>query len=318
VAVGGVIAEYALLRYLGDAARYLSPTPRNIELRRQIREDGLKLLAALHESGEYDRIVLVGHSLGSVIAYDLVRHYWAEVGEHFDKTPDEVPDQQRLLALESAGTELVALFADGKAPKEEELSETLEAFRTAQTACWKECRALGHRWLVTDLITLGSPLAHAKLLLAQGEQDLRARVRQRELPTCPPVPDKGYDLDDARETAHTYSYQWSPAFTSTNRKYRPRILHSGAPFALTRWTNLFFPTRYGFKGDLIGGAVAPSFGRGVKDMKVSTGRVRDRTPLAHVDYWWRKDDEQSDALKELRDALALEDGALFEPLEPAT
>lgn len=69
-------AQYFLLSYLGDAARYLSPSPRNISLRQQVRANGIKLLRHLHASGRYDRIVVVGHSLGSVIGYDILKHYW--------------------------------------------------------------------------------------------------------------------------------------------------------------------------------------------------------------------------------------------------
>lgn len=39
-------------------------------------------------------------------------------------------------------------------------------------------------------MTVGSPLAHAMLLLASGSQDFDDRKAQRELPTCPPVLDE--------------------------------------------------------------------------------------------------------------------------------
>jgi hypothetical protein len=37
------------------------------------------MLEALHDKDEYDRIVIVGHSLGSVIGYDITTHAWGEV-----------------------------------------------------------------------------------------------------------------------------------------------------------------------------------------------------------------------------------------------
>jgi hypothetical protein len=44
--------------------------PDNIAARKQIRERGLALLSELHKK-EYERIIVVGHSLGSIPAYDL-------------------------------------------------------------------------------------------------------------------------------------------------------------------------------------------------------------------------------------------------------
>lgn len=63
---------------LGDAARYLSPLPSNIAIRQKIRSEGIDLLRRIHQSGQYDRIVLVGHSLGSVIGYDMLTHLWSQ------------------------------------------------------------------------------------------------------------------------------------------------------------------------------------------------------------------------------------------------
>lgn len=72
----------ALFRsYVGDAAVYLSPTPANIEARQKIRAAGLDLLEKVMSSGRYDRIIVVGHSLGSVIGYDVLNLAWQK---HFD------------------------------------------------------------------------------------------------------------------------------------------------------------------------------------------------------------------------------------------
>lgn len=74
-------ANYFLLRFtygaVGDAARYLNPKPDNITHRNKIREEGIKLIDTLHKSKKYTRVIIVGHSLGSVIAYDLIRLYWS-------------------------------------------------------------------------------------------------------------------------------------------------------------------------------------------------------------------------------------------------
>ena len=69
---------------LGDAARYLSSRPDSVEENDQIRQQVLDLLERLHDADDfdcnrkrYDRIIVVGHSLGSVIAYDAIRLLWA-------------------------------------------------------------------------------------------------------------------------------------------------------------------------------------------------------------------------------------------------
>jgi hypothetical protein len=60
---------------IGDAARYLHVAPANVQCRHAIRQAGIKVLDTLHERG-YDRIIIVGHSLGSVIGYDILTHAW--------------------------------------------------------------------------------------------------------------------------------------------------------------------------------------------------------------------------------------------------
>ena len=37
----------------------------------------------------YGRVVLVGHSLGSVIAYDILKHYWQEVNGKMRVDPEQ-------------------------------------------------------------------------------------------------------------------------------------------------------------------------------------------------------------------------------------
>ena len=82
-----LIINYFIVSYLGDAARYMTPNPGNIAERQIIRQNGLELLQKLHEQQEngenkFDRIIVVAHSLGSVIAYDLLNLYWAKVNAY--------------------------------------------------------------------------------------------------------------------------------------------------------------------------------------------------------------------------------------------
>ena len=75
-----------VLNTAGDAARYFNPMPSNILERSTIRREGIEFLRKLHNRTEkpYSRIIVVGHSLGSVIAYDLIRLLWQEMHETFE------------------------------------------------------------------------------------------------------------------------------------------------------------------------------------------------------------------------------------------
>ena len=138
-----------LLSVVGDAARYLHVAPSNIQRRHEIRQAGVKLLNALHQRG-YERIVVVGHSLGSVIGYDILNHAWAAVHETHNaanKGVSALTEVERQVINPSPG-------------------DTPETLRAAQRDYVRELKANDNPWRVTDFITLGSPLAHAAVLLA--------------------------------------------------------------------------------------------------------------------------------------------------------
>ena len=244
--LNGAITGF-LTTSLGDAARYLTARPANVEVRRAIREGGVELLRNLEASGRYHRIVVAGHSLGSVIAYDVLTRYWGEVNTSYRRPPARA---QR--ALE----------------RYEEGDHTPEA----QHAVWQEMRRDGHPWLVTDLVTLGSPLAHGLLLMASDRDDFDRRTRSREYPTCPPLADVGRT---GTPSPRPYSFPLGP---------RRRALHHAALFVPTRWTNLYFPARFGVFGDPVGGPLGELFGTGIRDVAVTRGRSG-RTPKSHSLYW---------------------------------
>jgi hypothetical protein len=327
------IFQLIIVSYLGDAARYLSPAARNIKLRHDIRADGIRLLRKLHESGEYERIVIVGHSLGSVIAYDILTHLWQEYHDIYTQIPsfdrDEIDDgdgtvdatsvdsnqelidfsdetdvedenkveQMALEELEASGRELSATSQNDISKFEAKQKDYI----ARQKDLWWELHGLGMPWLVTDFITLGSPLAHAAILLAQNGDDFKLRKMQREIPTSPPQ----YDEDNGQR----FSYKVDFMGNSTLRA----IHHAGA-FACTRWTNIYFRSHFGFFGDLVGGPLNPWFGNGIKDIAVNTdNRLRDSTILSHITYWSKqKKKPVSHALETLRIALDLEAEILTE------
>jgi hypothetical protein len=228
VAVGIAALRLLGLQYVGDAARYLSPKPPNIGVRHAIRSAALDLLRGLHDDPlrRYHRIIVVGHSVGSVIAYDALTYLWQE--RHHP------PDHLVTRAPQPAQADL-----------EKSDAYDLPGYRKLQSRVWREQRAIGVPWKITDLITLGSPLAHANFLMASTDEDLDHRKKQREFPTCPPQPEDQRDKEYGK-----------PLLITRNGC---RLLHHAALFACTRWTNLYF------RGDPIGGPLRKLFGRGVDD-----------------------------------------------------
>lgn len=288
------ILQTIVLTFIGDVARYLSPSPGNIKLRQDIRADGIRLLKKIQESGEYDRVVMVGHSLGSVVAYDILKHVWQDCYKDYRKPARST--QLALARVEKLGEDLHMGVA----------GVTLEDYMSAQQEAWKEMRSLGSPWLVTDFITLGSPLTHAALLLASDEENMRLRQRQRELPTNPPQAE--VEKTKAGETRR-YSYLvWDGYGPKMDIKLK--ALHHAALFACTRWTNFYFPALGGFFGDPAGGPMGPWFGRGVRDVPVHSGNPWvDRTVLAHTSYW---DKRLTRSLQPLIDALDLKNTKFYE------
>ncbi len=288
-----VTRHQVMVAVVGDAVRYLTAAPENINARAAIRTAGLQLLARLHADDAYDRIVVVGHSLGSVVGYDLLAFYWGEINGH-------IKDSRKAIfgPLERAGAALVAA-SEGTSAETERLA--LAAFREAQAAARNRPDFPRKIWKVTDFVTLGSPLTHAHFLMVDDNlrplaSELRAlegeaphrrltawfdrhrritgnvavffglRMVQREFGVSPPLPE--------REMEITYPVAGEK---------RVRIPHHAAQFAVTRWTNIFAPRRRVLWGDAIGGPVAPLFGPGVKDVSLE-GRSG-RSWIAHTRYW---------------------------------
>ncbi len=77
-----LIARYFLVQYVGDVAAYISPykSSKFDELRRRIQNVGLDIGKVIYgvdpdpskARPDYARILMVGHSLGSVVAYDTL------------------------------------------------------------------------------------------------------------------------------------------------------------------------------------------------------------------------------------------------------
>jgi hypothetical protein len=317
--------QFILVSYVGDAARYLSPLPANISLRQKVRSQGVQLLRALHESGKYSRIIIVGHSLGSVIGYDIISRLWLEYNDQLPALEADPGIKKRILDAMAAGSSPQRIIREEISRTGELLYQTpqdpaaLANFQRDQLKAWREQCSLGNRWRISDFITLGSPLAHAELFLASNKKEFENRKRQREVITNPPQRDtKGYAYSPP--TSIVVGTTDNGDGTKTAKRYTPLILHHAAPFAVTRWTNLYFPVRWALWGDLVGGRLASAFGPGILDVPVRTTRRLGWTLLAHTSYWHCPKDgkpqaaassspstDAPEALDALRAALALKD-----------
>ncbi len=288
-----LIANAAFLQpYLGDAARYFRGSPANVAVRRAIRTEAVNMLHNLHKSGNYDRIVVVAHSIGTVVAYDMLRAYFSRVCNDLPLVADLGPDFAEVDA---------ATFQPGGSASAADMKVLRGKARNAVASIAAEADKMPKEkrqgWLVTDFVTLGSALTHAYFLMcvemkgedAELDKDLEAdgietdpkinvevglmrdftrRVREREFPTCPP---KRLDQDGL--------------LTFYNQNTKLRQVHHGAVFGLTRWTNIFFPMVQIFWGDAIGGRLAPIFGSHIVDYPVATQKSGDPDFFTHTVYW---------------------------------
>ncbi|MBI2741406.1 MAG: hypothetical protein HYX38_33330 [Rhodospirillales bacterium] len=285
----------------GRVVRYTRADPDNIAARAAVRERGLALFKALHDSGDYDRIIVVGHSLGTILAFDLVSYFWAqrEAVGRIDEGTDEFA---ALIAVDRAAA---ALRAKPDA-------DTLSAYRAAQARLRRLLSkrppgtdvAKDGRWLISDLVTIGSPLTHAEFLLAASADDLAARQNEREVPTSPPYREtldgkalhQGKQsglVDGAASDCDLFAFPVKGAQQSWQ-------LHHAAPFAVVRWTNIFDPAQAIHRGDLISGPLAENFGPGIRDIDLRGIRGQSKR-FSHTRYW--ASDAPERQLSELRDAL---------------
>jgi pimeloyl-ACP methyl ester carboxylesterase len=264
------LALYALFLqpFLGDAARYFRASPGNVLVRREIRRQAVDTLDTLHKWGTYDRIIVVAHSLGTVVAYDMLRAYFSRVNN---------------LLPDSALLEPQFSQVDGRDPLTEIRDES--GFRSAGREIVRKIAAQTVNspvaasqklptWLVTDFVTLGSPLTHAHYLMCDGNtetelvEDFSRRVTQREFPVCPPEKQDGDGV-----------------LSFENKDTGKREFHHAAVFGVTRWSNLYFPMKQMFWGDAIGGPLREIFGRHIKDIPVSTVVPEKATFFTHTSYW---------------------------------
>lgn len=296
-----------------DVVRYLDTSPRSYAVRHDIRKGMVDLLQALHDSGKYRRIIIVAHSLGSYIAHDGITFLWGTMNTRHAGPPGPGMGTRKpagLEYLERAASDLAsAREADPHAPP---TSEHLEVYRDAQRELWRGIRENGNPWLITDLITLGSPMYFADRLYTKNYRQFQQRVKATEFPTCPPESDPA-EYNNIHHTRRYYSYRDQTA---------RRVLYHGAPFAVVRWTNMWFPAHLGFFGDWFGGPLAPLYGAGIMDIRLKNTLFWERfwtlfPAVAHARYFhYPKDLSLESATSQLREAMSLASGPWLSGIKP--
>ena len=301
-AAGGYVLHRVVAQTFGRVVRYTRAKPDNIAARAAVRERGLALLRALHANPDYGRVIVAAHSLGTILAHDLIGYFWAEQARARAIAEDS-PAFPALVRLESAAAAL-------EAASDAMIEAARDEYRAAQTELRVHLATqAGERWLISDFVTMGSPLTHAEFLLAWDQTDLKTRAAAREVPIAPPQRER-LDKTSARAAARAgLPVLAEPdaarliAYTPSTRS-RTWILHHAAPFAVTRWTNLYDPARLVYQGDLIGGPLRENFGPAVHDVNLAAIDRRS-TGFTHTRYW---DMRQSPArIQALRDAINLLD-----------
>jgi hypothetical protein len=302
----GMLTHRLVVPYIGRVVRYTRAKPDNIAARKNIRERGLELLSNLHQA-EYDRIIIVGHSLGSILAYDLISYFWATRPASYTV----VEGSAEFVALRNLEQAIADLDASPS-------GSTIDAYHAAQTTFAHLLRirpkpvgdAVDTRWLITDFVTLGSPLSHAEFLMANSKADLLKRQQDREYPMSPPLRE---DLDPktltrAKQAGFPLDEKQPQLLGFPFGSHRQWQLDHATPFAAIRWTNIYDPARLVFFGDLISGAVAPVFGPAVVDVDLKALRGQSWR-FTHTRYWTPLPDDILTVIPEhiaaLRDALDL-------------
>lgn len=274
-----------------DVVRYLDTSARSYDARRNIRKGMVELLDGLHKAKDsdgdprYQRIILVAHSLGAYIAYDGIAYLWTRMnklhaGAHKQEPPPP-PDPSNtpdgLAELEAAAQVLL----DAEQMGRKATTQQVKTYREAQRNLWLGLRKNGNPWIITDFVTAGTPMYMADRIYTKNEKEFRERASLTELPRCPPV------SDDA--SGEPLKYTWK----NGSRK----VLYHGAPFAVVRWTNVWFPPALGFFGDWFGGPLARLYGYGIQDVPLKGNKPKQLIPAwAHTLYFDFPEDEGADSV----------------------
>lgn len=285
--------NFKVSRTVGDAVKYLTPSPQNIDSRYKIRQKGVSLLKKLHEKKDkhgnplYSRIVIVGHSLGSVVGYDIITNLWHDY--LYDYAPEKAPVLQPIL---DQMTELLSDYHQNKGVQ----TFPQEKYMDLQNKLYDEIKSLQNPWLISDFITVGSPLCHGAYIMAKDYAEFDRRTNYRELPLNPPkIEVKRQANTIVKDYEHAISYP-ETVKDQSGKDVNMQIINHSSQFAFIRWNNLYF------SNDFVGGDVNFYFGEGTKNQRfVPKGSfVKKYLPVySHTHYWDSKQTDTLDVLKKL-------------------
>ena len=262
-----------LQSYLGDAARYFRNSPANVAVRRAIRTEAVNTLERLHASGQYDRIVVVAHSLGSVVAYDMLRAYFSRVCNELPPVAELGPDFDD---IDGAPWQPEIKLASIEEKKALRIKARNTIAHIAEATVGKPVEERKHKTLAGHGLRHGGKRADPRLVPHVSGQDPRMSSRR-----ILHVASKNGSSRPVRRSASITTVCWP----STIRRLKTRKIHNGALFGLTRWTNIYFPRRQIFWGDAIGGGLSPIFGYHIVDIEVSTRTAGGDDFFTHTAYW---------------------------------
>jgi hypothetical protein len=132
--MGSLAARWFFIQYIGDVAAYISAHTVNkfYSVRQEIRKAALQVAAAVFKARDeasqafqYSRVILTGHSLGSVLAYDVLNRLILE-----DLTlgsPNRVRDRTKMLLTCGSPLDKTAYIFRSQRPRESEIREALAA-----------------------------------------------------------------------------------------------------------------------------------------------------------------------------------------------
>lgn len=280
----------------GDAVKYLTPSPQNISARFEIRNKGINLIRKLHEQTtenghqKYDRIIIIGHSLGSVVAYDIISNLWNEFQYKY-KVFEQHIEQPAILKMRKILKK-----------KHQNNEFDLNKYRETQGELFKEIKRFNNPWLISDFITLGSPLCHGDFILAKNKAAFDKKINYREYPISPPkIELKPYENPVTRKKSTIKNYKFPFFFNKTYYVGNTRLLvdlkvvNHSSPFSFIKWTNIFF------KNDYVGGKLT-AFGDGILNHELTPngGHVLKKWPFfSHTKYWDKKQKKSIDLIKDI-------------------
>lgn len=268
-----------VINYLADAVRYFDPKPYNIAKREKIRRQGVELLESLSKSDKYDRIVVVGHSLGSVVGYDILRLFWSKHSDYYKLKDSDLEEYHKIYnEFEEYSKKLRKAISKSKEYLSivEQLEGLVESYQAQQFKLFKQLNKKSRPqkegsnylpWKVSDFITLGSPLSQSKFFLANNrDKTYWEKTEERTIVCNPPIRDL-----ESKGVTFNYPPGSDPRF------------HHGSIFAMTRWTNIYH------LGDYIGGPIDKIVGLGTKNICVkSKSFFNNIYLLMHTSYWATK------------------------------